>query len=399
MKKAFLSIMALLLSIVFTSSYIRAEDTAEFENKEESSESVETDLAPNAKSSYLIEFTSGKVISSKNEDEKLYPASMTKMMGLLLIYEALNNKKITWDDSVTTSEHAASMGGSQVFLEPNEVMSVKDLIKAICIASANDAMVAMAEKIAGTHEGFVKQMNQKAKELGLKNTNFVNATGLHDPQHYSSAKDMALIAQALIQEGGDALLEITGTYDAYIREDGDNKFWLVNTNKLLKQYEGVDGLKTGFTQEAMSCITVTAKKNNLRLIAVVMGEPSSNVRNQEIKQLLDYGYAQYAQELLYPAGSVIEETIIDNGKPKKVNLVTLEDMVYVYEKGNQSTEAEKNIEITKEDLPYVPNEAIGKVQIKMSDGFVMEASIGVEHEVQPLEYLDFFMKSFAAFLA
>ncbi|MDE6476502.1 MAG: D-alanyl-D-alanine carboxypeptidase [Erysipelotrichaceae bacterium] len=399
MKKAFLSIMALLLSIVFTSSYIRAENTTEFENKEESSESVETDLAPNAKSSYLIEFTSGKVISSKNEDEKLYPASMTKMMGLLLIYEALNNKKITWDDSVTTSEHAASMGGSQVFLEPNEVMSVKDLIKAICIASANDAMVAMAEKIAGTHEGFVKQMNQKAKELGLKNTNFVNATGLHDPQHYSSAKDMALIAQALIQEGGDALLEITGTYDAYIREDGDNKFWLVNTNKLLKQYEGVDGLKTGFTQEAMSCITVTAKKNNLRLIAVVMGEPSSNVRNQEIKQLLDYGYAQYAQELLYPAGSVIEETIIDNGKLKKVNLVTLEDMVYVYEKGNQSTEAEKNIEITKEDLPYVPNEAIGKVQIKMSDGFVMEASIGVEHEVQPLEYLDFFMKSFAAFLA
>ncbi len=399
MKKVLLSIMALILSVAYNFGSVKADNKKSADNQPGEQENVTTDLAPNAKSSYLMEFTSGKVITSKNEEEKLYPASMTKMMGLLLIYEALNNKKITWEDSVTTSEHAASMGGSQVFLEPNEAMSVKDLVKAICIASANDAMVAMAEKVAGTHEGFVKQMNQKAKELDLKSTNFVNATGLHDPQHYSSARDMALIAQALIQEGGDSLLEITGTYDAYIREDGDNKFWLVNTNKLLKQYEGVDGLKTGFTQEAMSCITVTAKKDNLRLIAVVMGEPSSSVRNQEIKQLLDYGYAQYAQELLYPAGSVMEEATIDNGKPNKVNFVTLEDMVYVYEKGSQPTEAEKIVEVTKEQLPYIPGEVIGKVTIKMSDGFIMESDITVEQEVHPLEYLDFFMKSFTAFFA
>ena len=248
---------------------------------------AQTTLASGAQSAYLMEYESGAVLFEKNADEKLYPASMTKMMGLLLIYEALNEGSLKWDDTVSASAHAASMGGSQIFLEENETMTVEDLVKAICIGSANDAMVAMAEKIGGSHEHFVEMMNEKAQTLGLTNTHFVNATGLHDKDHYSSAKDMAIIAQALIAKGGDDLLKITGTYDAYIREDGDDKFWLVNTNKLLKQYPGVDGLKTGFTQEAMSCITATAKKERVRLIAVVMKEPNSKQRNLEAKQLLD----------------------------------------------------------------------------------------------------------------
>lgn len=394
MKKLMISLLSLLVCLGMYMAPLHAES-----EKEETAEGGETavELAKNAKAAYLMEYSSGKVVYARNETEKLYPASMTKMMGLLLIYESLNNGKITWDDVVTASEHASSMGGSQIFLEPNETMTVRDLVKAISIASANDAMVAMAEKVGGTHEGFVDMMNKKAKELGLENTHFVNATGLHDPEHYSCAKDMGIIAQELIRVGDQDLLDITGTYDAYIREDSDQKFWLVNTNKLLKQYEGVDGLKTGFTQEAMSCITVTAKRDNLRLIAVVMGEPSSKVRNEEIKQMLDYGYSIYAQDTLMPAGTVLEERLFENGKPNKANLVTTEDLMYVYEKGKQTTESSRDIVITKKELPYTAGEVIGTVTITMSDGFVITSDITVDTDIQPLEYLDIFMKAFQDF--
>lgn len=393
MKKIMLTLLSSLLCIGFYINPVHGEEPASEDGD------VSAELAKSAKAAYLMEFSSGKVIYASNDTEKLYPASMTKMMGLLLIFEALKDGKITWEDSVTTSEHAASMGGSQVFLEPNETMSVKDLIKAICIASANDAMVAMGEKLGGTHEGFVKMMNKKGQELGLENTNFVNATGLHDPEHYSCAKDMAAIARELIKIGGQDLLDITSTYDAYIREESENKFWLVNTNKLLKQYEGVDGLKTGFTQEAMSCITVTSKRDNLRLIAVVMGEPSSKVRNEEIKQMLDYGYSIYAQDILLPAGTVLEERQFENGKPNHANLVTTQDIVYVYEKGKETTETSREITITQKELPYVANEIIGNVKITMSDGFVAVSDITVDVDVQPLEYLDIFMKSFQDFFS
>lgn len=351
------------------------------------------DLAPNAKAAYLVENTTGKVIYAKHETDKLYPASMTKMMGLLLIFEALHDKKISWDEAVTTSDYAASMGGSQVFLEPGESMSVSDMVKSICIASANDAMVAMAEKVGGSNDNFVNMMNEKAKELKLSNTHFMNPTGLHDPDHYSCAKDMATIARALIQEGGDELLKITSTYDAYIRENTDKKFWLVNTNKLLKQYDGVDGLKTGFTTQAMSCITVTAKKKDLRLVAVVMGEPSSKQRNGEIKQMLDYGFSQFGQGLLYPKGTKMESYTMENGKPSKVNLVTLQDLVYVFEKGSEPKETKKEITIDKKVPPYTSQQPIGKVRVQMSDGYTMEAAIGVDQDVALLDYTDIFMKA------
>lgn len=354
-----------------------------------------SELASSAKAAYLVENTTGKVIYAKHETDKLYPASMTKMMGLLLIFESLHNKKISWEDTVSASEYAASMGGSQVFLEPGESMSVKDMVKSICIASANDAMVAMAEKLGGTNDGFVKMMNEKAKDLKLENTHFMNATGLHDPDHYTCAKDMSIIARALIAEGGEELLKITSTYDAYIREDSDKKFWLVNTNKLLKQYEGVDGLKTGFTSEAMSCITVTAKRKDLRLVAVAMGEPSSKERNAEIKRMLDYGFSQFAQGLLYAKGTKLQAHTLENGKPDHVNLVIKSDLVYVFPKGSEPKETAKDIEITKNALPYKTGETIGKVKVTMSDGYVMEADLTVDHDVAPLDYTDIFMKAFS----
>lgn len=356
-------------------------------------------LKGDAKSVYLMEYTSGKVIYAEHENKRLYPASMTKMMGLLLIYEALHDGQLQLDDMVTTSEFAASMGGSQVFLEPQETLSAEDMIKSICIASANDAMVAMGEHLAGSHEDFVNKMNRKAKELGMNNTHFMNATGLHDDKHYTTAKDMALLGQALLKEGGEELLKITSTYDAYIREDSDKKFWLVNTNKLLKQVEGVDGLKTGFTKEALSCITVSAKRKELRLIAVVMGASNAKARNAIASGLLEYGFAQYAQGLLYAKGTRLDTLSFENGKPKQADIVALEDISYVFEKGKEPKEKHKEITITKKKLPYQKNEKIGTVRIEMSDGYYMEAPIGVNRTVLPLDFSDILLKTMRKIIA
>ena len=244
-------------------------------------------LAPNAKSAILIEASSGEIIYESNMDEKRAPASMTKMMSLVLIMEEIENGNLKIDEEIKISENAASMGGSQIYLEAGEIMTVNDLLKGICMASANDAVVALAERISGTEEEFVKRMNKKAKELGLTNTNFENSTGLDSDNHYSSAKDMALIARELVKH--DKILEYSSTFEDYLRQNTNKKFWLVNTNKLIKTYEGMDGLKTGFTESALYCLTATAKRNNMRLIGVVMKEESSNIRNSDMTELLNYG--------------------------------------------------------------------------------------------------------------
>lgn len=378
MKKGWIAILIGLL--MFSMSPVRAEEAEE-----------QPALAIQAQSAYVMEYSTGQVVFKKNETEKLYPASMTKMMGLILIFEALNNGKLSMEDTVTVSETAASMGGSQIFLEVNEVMKVEDMIKSICIASANDAMVAMAEKLGGSVENFVKNMNAKGEEIGLENTHFVNTTGLHDPEHYSCAKDMARIAQVLIQTGGDTLLAITSTYDTYIRQDSEKPFWLVNTNKLIKQMEGVDGLKTGFTQEAMSCITVTAKRDNLRLISVVMKEPSSQVRNAETKQLLDYGFSMFDQKVLYDKGSIIEAINIDLAKPESANLVTLSEVPIVFKNGEEPQITDQRVVITKSDLPYSIDEKIGELQITLDNQTTLTVDLGVDAQMEKVSYFDLFL--------
>ena len=214
MKKIIFTIFIMLFSI----SYVYAQDDS-------------IALAENAKSAIMLEASTGKIIFEKNKDDKLAMASMTKMMTLLLIMENIESGNLKWDDKVTTSEHAASMGGSQIFLEVGEQMTVEELVKGICIGSGNDAAVAMAEKIGGTEANFVKMMNDKAVELGLKNTHFENACGLDSEEHYSSAYDMAVIARELVKH--DKILEYTGTYEDYLRKNTDKSFWLVNTNKLV----------------------------------------------------------------------------------------------------------------------------------------------------------------------
>ena len=237
MKKINILIVLTLILTLFNLLFSQNKITAEEKN--------ENQLQINADVGLLMEFSTGQIIYSKNINKKKYPASMTKMMGLFLILEKIKDNSLKYDDIVTVSENASSMGGSQIFLEPGEQITVNDLFKAICISSANDAIVALGEHTFGSEENFIKEMNKMAKKLGMNDTNFINPTGFHNENHYTTANDMATLALALLTNYKDDILKYTSIYEAYIRENTEKPFWLVNTNKLVKFYEGMDGLKTG----------------------------------------------------------------------------------------------------------------------------------------------------------
>lgn len=258
---------------------------------------------------YLIEASTGKILYSKNEYKSMIPASVTKIMTLLLVCEALDNGMIKLDDTVSVSENAASKGGSQVFLKEGERISVLDLLKSTVIASANDAAVALAELVAGSEGAFVRQMNRRASELGLKNTNFENATGLDDTttNHYSCPADIAKMSRELIKHS--IILEYSSLWQDSIR---NGEFTLTNTNRLVRYYDGCNGLKTGSTDKAGYCVSASAKRGNMQLIAVIMGAPTRDIRNAAARELLDYGFAEYA---LYERGELmLEEVPVLSGK-------------------------------------------------------------------------------------
>ena len=337
------------------------------------------DLAPNAISAIIIEASTGTVIYNKNEHEKLAPASMTKMMGLLLIMEQIEKGNLKWDEMVTASSNASSMGGSQIFLETGEQMTVEELVKGISIASGNDAMVAMAEKIAGTEEAFVELMNKKASELGLKNTNFKNCTGLDAENHYSSANDMALIAKELVKH--DKILEFSGTYEDYIREGTDKSFWLVNTNKLVRFYQGVDGLKTGYTSTAGYCLTATAKRNGMRLITVVMNEPDSTTRNNETTSMLDYGFNAYGMEQLLSKNSILGKIKVDLGKEEYVEVVPKEDINILNNKTNDKRNVSYNISLNNVKAPIKVGDIVGKINVIENNKTIMTIDVTVKEDI------------------
>ncbi len=244
-----------------------------------------------AKSAILMEAETGRVLYEQNADEALPPASVTKVMTLLLVMEAIDDKKIALDDKVVASEYASKMGGSQIYLKAGEEMSVEDLLKSVVVSSANDAAVALAEHIAGSESAFVSAMNKKAKELGMKNTKFENTNGLDDTteNHVTSARDIAIMSRELIKH--EKILEYSSIWMSTIR---DGAFTLTNTNRLIRFYPGATGLKTGSTSKAKFCISATAKREGMHLIAVIMGAPTRDIRNEEAKKLLDYGFANYA---------------------------------------------------------------------------------------------------------
>jgi len=307
-------------------------------------------ISVNSKASVLMEAETGKILHEHNAHEKLAPASVTKVMTMLLIYEALSQEKIKWDDVVTTSAHAASMGGSQIFLEAGEQQTVRDLVKSIVIASANDASVAMAEFVAGSEDAFVSAMNNKAKALGMENTNFVNSCGLDAPGHLTTAHDIALMSRELIIKYPDVFKYATTRLDKITHKTarGEEEFGLTNTNKLIRNYTGATGLKTGSTSEAMYCISATAEKEGMQLISVILGAPDPGVRFDSAMKLLDFGYANFALIAKEEAGTPMGEIRVYKGIVENTPVVIKEQTNMLAPKG-------KHVELAGE---VVINEAL-----------------------------------------
>ena len=350
-------------------------------------------LAMNSGASILIEASTRQVINGTNEQEKMFPASTTKIMSMILLFEALNDNRIHFEDIVTTSSYAASMGGSQIYLEENEQMSVKDMFSAVAIGSANDCIVALGEFIAGTNEAFIKMMNDKAKELNLVNTHFMNATGLHDDEHYTCAYDLAIMAAYLIEIGGETLLETTSTVETYVREDTDKKFWLVNTNKLLNAYSGMDGLKTGYTKEAGYCLVATAKRDNLRMIAVVLKEPTPKQRNAEIAQALDYGFNLYECKYIYKKGDIVTTLEVFDSTIKETPLHAKEDITYISKKG-EDTPPSYTIQIIKNQAPIYPQETTATLELLDTQGSKQSFELMVNEDIPKLQFNQKIMRDF-----
>ena len=356
-------------------------------------QAIENDITPNASGAILIDADSKQILYDKNADKKLFPASTTKIMTMIIMFEAINNKKISFDDQVTTSKYAASMGGSQVYLEEGENMSLEDMFKSIAIASATDASVAVSEYIAGSTNKFVEMMNQKAKELNLKNTHFENVTGLHDNNHYTCPYDLAMMASYLIKIGGNKLLSITSLYDSYIREDTKQSFWLVNTNKLLKLYNGVDGLKTGYTKEAGYCLVTTAKRDGQRLVGVVMKESEPKKRNEEMCNLLDYGFNNYKREIIYKKDSIIEKHVVDKMDNLTINVVCKEDIAYIKAKANDQKYTTK---IVYKDnlLPVKKGDIVATLTVLCDDKEITNYNLYSDNDVEKATYFSKLIKTF-----
>lgn len=319
--------------------------------------------AIDAKSYILMEASTGTILSESNSDEPLPPASVTKIMTLLLIYDAVNSGKIKWEDMVSVSEHAASMGGSQIFLEPNEQQSVETLTKSIAIASANDAAVAMAEFIAGSEESFVNMMNEKAKEIGMKNATFVNACGLDTEGHKMSAKDIAIMSRELITKYPDIKKYTTTWQDTinHTTSKGTTEFGLTNTNKLIKWYKDATGLKTGSTGKALYCLSGTALRDGMELIAVVMAAPNPKARFQTTMKLLDYGFANYRLQNGKKAGEIVGQVPVYKGMTDKVNGAVASPVNIVTPKENKS-ELDCKVELAESiNAPVKKGDKLGEI--------------------------------------
>lgn len=347
-------------------------------------------------SAVLMEGSTGMLLFEKNKDEHLKPASITKVMTLLLIFEALDSGQIKPMDEVMVSEHAASMGGSQVYLEPNEVQNVDTMIKCISIASANDAAVAMAEYIAGSEEEFVARMNRRAKELGMENTNFVNCCGLDTDNHYSTAYDVALMSRELITKHPQISNYSTVWMDTIVHETkkGRIEFGLTNTNKLVKFYNGVTGLKTGSTSIAKYCLSATARRNNMDLIAVVMAAPDTKTRFMEASKMLNYGFANYSVYMDQNADTHFEPVRVVKGVNETVQGRVGNSFSYLCAKGQTADNIRKEIVMYEEvPAPIAENDKIGDVIYYYGNEKIGSVDILALQPVDKAGFKDCFVKA------
>ncbi len=318
-----------------------------------------------SESGIIMEASTGKILFDKNMDEQKSPASMTKIMTMLLTVEAIESGKISLEDEVNISANASKMGGSQVYLEENSTATVEMLLKSIAIGSANDASVAVAEKIGGTESNFVNMMNKRAKELGAVNTAFKNPHGLDEEGHLTTAHDLALIARELIKH--KEILKLTSTYETTITHKNGKSLWLVNTNKLIKFYNGLDGLKTGFTDNAGYCLTGTMLRNDMRLITVTMKAPTKEDRNTDTINLMEYAYSMYYKSTLIKKDKKIGDMFIDNAKKRKVSYYLKEDASVILDKDVRNIKYNYSVKLNNVKAPLKKNDVVGTLTLHLNN--------------------------------
>ena len=344
------------------------------------------------RSALLMEFTTGKVIYEFNSHDKLPPASVTKVMTTLLIMEAIENGTMTLNDKITCSARAKSMGGSTMYLETGEIRTLEELIKGVCIESANDAAIALAEYHSGTEEAFVEKMNARAKELGCNDTHFSNCTGLYPDNHYTSAYDLAVMSKELLKHS--QILKYTTIWMETITEGRLSPFTLVNRNKMLRSYNGCDGLKTGFIKESMYCMSATAKRNNLRFISIIMGAPTWQSRNEQAGRLLDAGFAKYESIKLVDKDEPVGEISLQKAVPEKITIRAAEELDVILEKGTKAN-LEKRIELYNNvKLPLKAGDQIGVIKAVDGDKTYSEVKLVVDGPVKKMSFGYILKKSF-----
>lgn len=347
---------------------------------------AESPAAPNlgilSPSSVLMEASTGRILYENNADEQRPIASVTKIMTMLLIMEAIDEGKINYDTMVPVSERAMSMGGSTMFLEAGEQLSVHDMLKGIAVASANDGCVAMAECLAGSESAFVEMMNARAQQLGMANTHFINTNGLDDENHYSSARDVALMSRELLTHPD--IFQFTTIWTDSLR---DGKFQLANTNKLIRFYEGANGLKTGSTSQAKCCLSGAAKRDGMQLIAVVLGAPNSKQRFNDARALLDYGFASYSVKELVREGDVFGEATVQNGLMGTVQAVAKSSYSYLSEKGKDDS-IEQEIQLTENlRAPVYHGDLIGTIQLKKDGQIIGQTDLIAAETIEAKSFL------------
>lgn len=347
-----------------------------------------------AKSAILIDSYSGDIIYEKNSDDRLHPASITKIMVLLLTMESIEKGAINLDDKVTISANAAGMGGSQVYLQEAEVQSVENLLMSICLRSANDASVAIAEYISGSEESFVKEMNKKAKKLGMEDTNFKNSTGLPAENHYTSAYDIGIMSKELLKYPKIHKWSTIWMKEMKVGKDKKIVQGLVNTNRLIKEYEGTNGIKTGSTQEAGFCLAASAKRGNLQLISVILGSETSKIRFEESKKLLEYGFSNYNSIMIGKKGDIVDRVPVLKGDRQNLDIV-LEKDTYILLPKNSEKKIEKEIILPKSiHAPVNKDKKIGDMILIVNGKEISKINLVSSSSIYKADFKEMFNKTF-----
>ncbi len=383
MKNNIKRILSFTLLFIFTILLLPINLASALEQAEEKAKTDGTNIE--ARSALLMEPMSGKILYEKNADEKFAPASVTKVMTMLLTMEAVDNGKIKLDDKVTCSENAKKMGGSTMLLDTGEIRTVEELLKGVAIASGNDAAVALAEYLGGTEDDFIRMMNKRAQELGMSNTTFKNCNGLPADGHLSTAKDIAIMSKELLKH--PKVLKYTGTYMETISEGRKSPIELVNHNKLVRFFDGCDGLKTGFTDEAKYCISATAVRNGVRMLSVIMGAPTYKIRNRDAGVLLNYGFSKYEGKKLVSKDEDIDKVFMDEQTDKFFIAKAKDDLNVILPKG-ENKELEKKIVIDELKKEYKAGDVVGKYEVYLGGDKVGEVEIYCDRDIKKGNIID-----------